>query len=40
MTKMHKEGKSLRRIAEEMELGLDTVRTIVGRINLTVGLKR
>jgi hypothetical protein len=33
VTKMHKEGKSLRRIAEEMELGLDTVRTIVGRIN-------
>ena len=35
VTRMHKAGKSLRGIAEEMELGLNTVRTIVGRINRT-----
>jgi hypothetical protein len=31
--RMHKEGMSLRAIAEEMELGVNTVRTVVGRIN-------
>jgi hypothetical protein len=32
---LHKQGKSLRWIAEETNLGLHTVRTIVGRINGT-----
>jgi hypothetical protein len=33
VTKLHKAGKSLRWIAEEMNLGLQTVRTITGRPN-------
>ena len=35
VTELRKAGKSLRGIAEEMELGLNTVRIIVGRINRT-----
>jgi hypothetical protein len=31
--KLRKAGRSLRRIAEEMSLGLNTVRTIVGKAN-------
>jgi len=33
VTRLHKAGRSLRWIAEETELSLRTVRTIVGRIN-------
>jgi hypothetical protein len=35
VTRLHKAGRSLRWIAEETELSLRTVRTIVGRINRT-----
>ena len=34
MRKLRRQGTSLRAIAEDTSLGLDTVRTIVGKMNL------